>query len=444
MNQAKQIVLLFINLLLFTAVFSQQKNVKKAKLTIGDKLPDIVIQNVLDYPATELKLSDFKDKFVILDFWATWCVPCVSMMPRMDSLQQQFKERLQFLPVTYQRKEEVIPFLEKYKKITNHKVSLPKVMGDTVLRYLFPHLTVPHYVWIGPDGIVKAITGMDEISTGTIAAMLEKGRAPLTLKEEPDFMPFDSKKPFLVNGNGGDGAGLIYQSALSRFIPGLEGGFSINIDKNTGIGKLSLINVPLYWFYRSAFGTDSLWIGRNRLELNLAEPCKFNFNDSCGKYDDWKQINGYAYQLFSPAKDRNDLFGKLREDLERLFPMYKATIEKRNRTCWVLSRTGSAQPLTANPDRASRSGMGIVRGVGYTIQNSYIRGFIQNMNVFPLQNSPYPLIDETGITERVDLEIDAKLSDMEAVSRSLEKYGLKITLEERDINLLVIRDVPVK
>jgi thiol-disulfide isomerase/thioredoxin len=38
-----------------------------------------------------LRLSEFKGQPVVLDFWATWCVPCRASMPHLDSLQEHFQ-----------------------------------------------------------------------------------------------------------------------------------------------------------------------------------------------------------------------------------------------------------------------------------------------------------------------------------------------------------------
>lgn len=40
-----------------------------------------------------LRLSDFKGRAVIVDFWATWCLPCRASMPHLDSLQQRYEQR---------------------------------------------------------------------------------------------------------------------------------------------------------------------------------------------------------------------------------------------------------------------------------------------------------------------------------------------------------------
>jgi thiol-disulfide isomerase/thioredoxin len=48
------------------------------------QLPEVVFQ---DDSGAELSLADFKGRFLLLNLWATWCVPCREEMPTLDSLQ---------------------------------------------------------------------------------------------------------------------------------------------------------------------------------------------------------------------------------------------------------------------------------------------------------------------------------------------------------------------
>ncbi|MBI5178474.1 MAG: TlpA family protein disulfide reductase [Nitrospinae bacterium] len=41
----------------------------------------------------DVKLSDYRGKWVFLNFWATWCVPCLQEMPSMESFHKKFKDK---------------------------------------------------------------------------------------------------------------------------------------------------------------------------------------------------------------------------------------------------------------------------------------------------------------------------------------------------------------
>ncbi|WP_422034934.1 TlpA disulfide reductase family protein [Reyranella sp.] len=78
-------------------------------------LPDLEIQNADDKP---MKLGDFKGKVVLLNFWATWCTPCVKEMPSLDRLQAAFpKDKFLIVPLSIDgpTKPKVAPFYKDQK-----------------------------------------------------------------------------------------------------------------------------------------------------------------------------------------------------------------------------------------------------------------------------------------------------------------------------------------
>jgi len=60
-------------------------------------------------------LADFKGKLVLVNLWATWCVPCVEEMPSLDRLQAKLGDKLTILAISEDRQGEkvVSPFLAK-------------------------------------------------------------------------------------------------------------------------------------------------------------------------------------------------------------------------------------------------------------------------------------------------------------------------------------------
>src|SRR6185437_11984299 len=88
---------LIILLLSHVSLFAQ--TVAGPGLRVGEKVPDVVVGNIINYKYKTARLSDFKGKLLILDFWATWCSGCIRAMPKMEALEQQFNGRLQVLGV---------------------------------------------------------------------------------------------------------------------------------------------------------------------------------------------------------------------------------------------------------------------------------------------------------------------------------------------------------
>jgi thiol-disulfide isomerase/thioredoxin len=78
-------------------------------------LPDLSLQDADDKP---LSLADFRGKALLINFWATWCAPCVKEMPALDRLQAMFpKDKFLVLPLSIDgpTKPKVVPFYKDQK-----------------------------------------------------------------------------------------------------------------------------------------------------------------------------------------------------------------------------------------------------------------------------------------------------------------------------------------
>ena len=137
-----QIVLLAVLLLFPPAV------------TLGQDSPPIEL-TLKGINGREIRLSNYRGKVVLINFWATWCPPCRKEIPDLIKLQRDYGSRgLQVIGVTYppQRLAEVRRFVQRAK------VNYPVSLGTKKTKLLFTSSeTLPMTIVIGTDGRIRDI-----------------------------------------------------------------------------------------------------------------------------------------------------------------------------------------------------------------------------------------------------------------------------------------------
>jgi cytochrome c biogenesis protein CcmG/thiol:disulfide interchange protein DsbE len=88
--------------------------------------PDFTVVDLSGHP---LRLSAFKGKVVLLDFWATWCSPCLEEMPAFVELQGRYGDRgLQIIGISMDDQDAPVrAFVQKYR------ITFPIAMGNVAL-----------------------------------------------------------------------------------------------------------------------------------------------------------------------------------------------------------------------------------------------------------------------------------------------------------------------
>lgn len=111
---------------------------------------------VLPDGVTAAKFSDIvgKGKYVLVDFWASWCTPCIAEVPNLRAIHEKYKEKgLVVLGMNvWERKQELFEkALEDHDMPWTHLRSLNE---DAIEKYGI--CGVPHIILFGPDGTILA------------------------------------------------------------------------------------------------------------------------------------------------------------------------------------------------------------------------------------------------------------------------------------------------
>jgi len=118
---------------------------------------------------TQVNLSDYKDKVLVINEWATWCPPCIAELPSLASLYKKYDKQVVFMFVTPDKPEKVVDFLQK------NKMDIPVyfIFGNTPT--LLQSSTIPTTFIIGKNAkIVVKKTGAADWNSGQVHEILDK------------------------------------------------------------------------------------------------------------------------------------------------------------------------------------------------------------------------------------------------------------------------------
>ncbi|MCX6150542.1 MAG: redoxin domain-containing protein [Ignavibacteriales bacterium] len=125
----------------------------------GKMAPDFELKTC---DGKKLKLSDFKGKVILLDFWATWCAPCRRGIPDLVALKNEYKNKgLEIIGVSLDQDNtiaNVLPFIKEFK------INYPVVYYNMDIIQNYGGIeSIPTSFIINKDGkVVKSYIGLTE------------------------------------------------------------------------------------------------------------------------------------------------------------------------------------------------------------------------------------------------------------------------------------------
>jgi peroxiredoxin len=117
------------------------------RISSGDRAPDFTLNDVSGKP---VMLSDYKGDIVLLEFWATWCPPCVMAIPELNDLQKKYLDKgVVILGVSV---DDDLDALKYFHEET--PMDYPVLFDSKNVSNDFGVYTVPTTIVIGRDGTI--------------------------------------------------------------------------------------------------------------------------------------------------------------------------------------------------------------------------------------------------------------------------------------------------
>jgi len=425
----KIVKIVFLLLHVYVGLNAQSKKIVFPE--IGKPLPNFAFNNMSDPNKSKIQLKDFDGKYLVLDFWSRGCGLCIQSFPKVNDIQQKYRDSLQVLLVGYLEKNGGLTVLfNKLKEKENLNLSV--VYDSTYFNKVVP-IGVPHLIWIDPTGIVKAITGTDDFTDDNVKkfisgknfefydtsyqAMID--RQNMTQKKSKEIESVDTS--------------LLCSSSLSIWksedepyyqIPprGKDHSFKLvgmsikEMYSNAYLDVVNMVTDKIYWYP----------------VLEVADTTKFD-SSLAGK-----GRGMYTYQLFTNPKFAvgKELVKIMRSDLKKFFG-YDAAIEEKMMPCIVLKVVdkNKTKLLMAKGNRKDSYWKNYMGG---KLINWPLKDVALNL-IGDLPHHPR-IFDETNITTNVNLEIHTLTTDFESLRSAIQVYGLDLEKTKRLMKVLVIKD----
>lgn len=143
----------------------------------GEAALPITLEKLLQAPdGAVASLDAFKGKAVVLEFWATWCGPCIAEIPRMNKLVTAFKDKpVQFISITDEDPSTVESFLKQRPMSAWIGFDPDQSMFEAYGVY-----SIPHVVLVDPAGKVAAVVHPGQLTDAVLADLI--AGKPLSLR----------------------------------------------------------------------------------------------------------------------------------------------------------------------------------------------------------------------------------------------------------------------
>ena len=336
----------------------------------------------------------YRGNFVVVDFWATWCAPCLLALDKTAALEREFTgQRIRFLTVANDDMERVKRY---FKDKGLHLQTF--VDQDESVGHAFGITGIPAAAVIDPEGRVAGITPGENVTAAVIRMLLNGKKVNL-----PPFNRINN--PFWDQDEitWQDGVLPVFQVVIKP-IDVHGGGTAYKAGSNHLSGDGAIVQAMI----QSAWRTDSFHV------------------DIRGKLPE----GAYRFAATVPKGREGELFPAFQDALQRTFGL-QAHWEEQQRDVLILTHDGSVSIKESTSEPLSQFQRGKITMKKQS--TAELAGALPNW-------MRKVVIDETGLTGRYDFDLDYRDDGPNVLIDSLrERYGLILALGRRPIRVLVVK-----
>lgn len=370
----------------------------------GETVPPLRFGPLLNAPTKTVTLDQLRGKLILIEFWATWCGPCIEAMSHLNALQQRHANQLQIITVTDESPERIGRFLTKRPSKLWFAIDSARSMTK-----VFPHQLIPHTILIAPDGRLIAQTMPSAITDGVIDSLWqqqavhlpEKMDNPLTLEEilKTYFGAADTvKSRFLMQAqiNGAPGVQMTHLN-----------------DSTFKNRRITCLNLPLTTLYRIAYGN-------------------FPYKRTIDKTGSTNVSPVYCLDLIVPSQQQ--LQTNLQRELASRFDM-QTTIDPQEKEVNVLRITDQEKfnriPRNQSGQRTYSARRGEIDQHAVTMADfaEYLESYGPGKLI---------VVDDTQNRDLLDIKFSYQPEDPKSLPAVLTEMGLSVVKERRTVDMLVL------
>ena len=378
-------------------------------ITVGERAPELVITDYIQNVPLD---KSVRNKYILLEFWATWCAPCLGAVPHLNELQDKYKNREDILvfSMTYEEPEKVKNTLKRI----NFKTTVVSDQTKKTLQNFGVEtkegITVPRTVLIDNKGIIKWV-GNPYHLTDSIFDRFVNGMSLIPEKQQINEMTEVKIQSENIETDITDIANRLVVDKQTKY------SFSLIESTKKENVKWSKI-LPLRGRY-----------------INVNNYCRSILSDLVAVSE--KQIiipdsiKDKTYNLFyknDNIKDAKTCIEDVKANFLKALNL-KERIEDRFSDVYILT-IQNKNKLNISTDKSGNSHSGC-NDTHYTFSNNKIGYVIKKLS----ENYQIIINDKSNLTDKYDFII--KRGSVETLIEELESYGLQLKKTTEKTNFYI-------